>query len=190
MFRGTLIERHHQVVDDFRWRTREPSRIEGFSDAVFGFALTLLIVSLEVPKTSAELFETMRGFGGFVLSFTMLASIWYAQFLFFRRYGLEDRLTVTLNLILLFTVLFAIPTHDRALLLVIFGLGMAAVFLVFLLLYRHAYKKRDELELNEIEIYATRHSIQKQTIPIALACTYSGSPSFSRCRITRLANGG
>ena len=28
---------------------REVSRIEGFSDAVFGFALTLLVVSLEVP---------------------------------------------------------------------------------------------------------------------------------------------
>ena len=30
-------------------RGREVSRIEGFSDAVFGFALTLLVVSLEVP---------------------------------------------------------------------------------------------------------------------------------------------
>jgi len=30
---------------------REVSRIEGFSDAVFGFALTLLVVSLEVPMS-------------------------------------------------------------------------------------------------------------------------------------------
>ena len=29
---------------------REVSRLEGFSDAVFGFALTLLVVSLEVPE--------------------------------------------------------------------------------------------------------------------------------------------
>lgn len=34
----------------FRWRGREISRIEGLSDAVFGFAITLLVVSLEVPK--------------------------------------------------------------------------------------------------------------------------------------------
>ena len=33
---------------------REITRLEGSSDAVFGFALTLLVVSLEVPRTYAE----------------------------------------------------------------------------------------------------------------------------------------
>jgi hypothetical protein len=97
---------HPKHVDGFRWRSHEISRIEGFSDAVFGFAITLLIVSLEVPRTSTELLHTMRGFGAFVVTFTMLASMWYAQYLFFRRYGLEDRVTVILNLALLFNVLF------------------------------------------------------------------------------------
>jgi len=99
MLRDHLIA-HHHAVDGFRWRSREITRIEGFSDAVFGFAITLLIVSLEVPKTSAELFATMRGFGAFVITFLMLASMWYAQYTFFRRYGLDDRVTVVLNLVL------------------------------------------------------------------------------------------
>jgi uncharacterized membrane protein len=104
MLRDKLM--HHEPVDGFRWRSHEIARIEGFSDAVFGFAITLLIVSLEVPKTSTELFATMRGFGAFLVTFFILSVIWYAQYLFFRRYGLVDRVTVILNLALLFTVLF------------------------------------------------------------------------------------
>lgn len=56
----------HEPVGDFRWRSHEITRVEGFSAAVFGFAVTLLIVSLEVPKTSTELLSAMRGFGAFV----------------------------------------------------------------------------------------------------------------------------
>src|SRR3954463_16709383 len=104
MLRDKLL--HHEPVDGFRWRSHEITRVEGFSDACFGFAVTLLIVSLEVPKTSTELIGTMRGFGSFVITFFMLASVWYAQHLFFRRYGLEDKVTVVLNLALMFTVLF------------------------------------------------------------------------------------
>src|SRR6185369_8333908 len=106
MLRDKLL--HHEPVDGFRWRSHEITRVEGFSDAVFGFAVTLLIVSLEVPRTSGELLETMRGFGAFLATFVILAGMWYAQFTFFRRYGLEDRKTVVLNLALLFTVLFFI----------------------------------------------------------------------------------
>jgi uncharacterized membrane protein len=36
---------------------REVSRIEGLSDAVFGFEITLLVVSLEVPNTFDELLD-------------------------------------------------------------------------------------------------------------------------------------
>jgi uncharacterized membrane protein len=41
---------------------REVSRLEGFSDAVFGFALTLLVVSLEVPEDYRDLAVTLSGF--------------------------------------------------------------------------------------------------------------------------------
>ena len=201
MLRDKLMA-HHEPVDGFRWRSREITRIEGFSDAVFGFAVTLLIVSLEVPKTSAELLETMRGFGAFVITFMILARLWYSQYTFFRRYALEDRVTVTLNLVLLFTVLFFVyplkflftnmladpmlrntihtphgiepvllPQH-RPLIFLIFGAGFASVFLVFFLLYRHAYRQREALGLDEFEVFETRHSVRRFGMAVMVGLAY------------------
>jgi hypothetical protein len=106
MIRKKLIDKGIGDDKKFRWRSHEISRTEGLSDAVFGFAITLLVVSLEVPKTFGELMLTMRGFGAFAISFTLLFMVWFNQYKFFRRYGLEDNLTVCLNAILLFVVLF------------------------------------------------------------------------------------
>ncbi len=106
MIRQKLIAHYERAGRAVRFRNREISRIEGLSDAVFGFAITLLIVSLEVPKTSAELIETMRGFVAFTFTFFLLFSIWHRQFSYFRRYGLEDTVAIALNGALLFMVLF------------------------------------------------------------------------------------
>lgn len=45
-------------------------------------------------------------------------------------------------------------------LMVIYGLGAAAIFLTLAFMYRYALKKSDELELNEIERFDTRMSIR------------------------------
>ncbi len=106
MIREKLIEQDIGVSSKFRMRGREVSRIEALSDAVFGFAITLLIVSLEVPRTFDALMEMMRGFIAFAICFAMLILVWYQQYKFFRRYGLNDALTFVLNAALLFVVLF------------------------------------------------------------------------------------
>ena len=90
----------------FRWRAGEITRLEAFCDVVFGFALTLLVVSLEVPRNYAELMAAIRGFVPFAACFAQLIVIWRAHYRFSRRYGLEDPYTVFLNIILLFLVLF------------------------------------------------------------------------------------
>lgn len=91
---------------EFRWRGREVTRLEGLTDAVFAFATTLLIVSLEVPHTFTELFAVMQGFIPFLLTFAVLSLVWFQHFRYFRRYGLQDTPVVVLNCALLFVVLF------------------------------------------------------------------------------------
>ena len=173
---------------DFTIRSTEISRIEGLSDAVFGFAITLLVVSLEVPKTAGEVLHAMRGFFAFAVTFSILFMVWRTQFKFFRRYGLEDDTTVWLSAGLLFTVLlFVYPLKfvftviverilmragfgdstvnsslsqpGMHLLQAAYGLGWFAVFGIFHLLYRHAHKKRHELKLNPLEVFDTEEAI-------------------------------
>jgi len=156
---------------EFRHRAREVSRIEAFSDIVFGFALTLIVISLEVPRSYEELMHEMRGFPGFAICFAVLMWIWYIHHTYFRRYGLSDIYTLVLNTILLFLVLSyvyplkfvfgtmtgAIDVHkgNPRVLLLIYGLGFAGIFVLFFLLYLHAHRKREELELNEFELHDT-----------------------------------
>lgn len=93
---------------DFRVRGKDISRVEGLSDAVFGFAITLLAISLEVPKTSGEVLHALRGVGSFAITFVMLFGMWRTQFTFFRRYGIEDKKIVWLTGVLLFVLLIFI----------------------------------------------------------------------------------
>jgi hypothetical protein len=89
----------------FRWRGRGVSRIEGLTDGVFALALTLIVVTLEVPRTFDEMLVAFRQVPVFALTFSSIAYLWYQHHLFHRRYGLEDGATVTWNLVLLFLVL-------------------------------------------------------------------------------------
>ena len=105
MLREKLARNRVGEEEGFTWRGEEVSRIEGLSDAVFAFAITLLVVSLEVPKTFDELLATMRGFFAFAICFALLFAVWNEHYKFSRRYGLWDASTVRLNAALLFIVL-------------------------------------------------------------------------------------
>lgn len=196
MIREKMLKKGIGASDGFRWRGHDVSRIEGLSDAVFGFAITLLVVSLEVPRTFDQMTEMIQGFGAFAISFLMLFIVWFNHYRFFRRYGLQDNLTVWVNAVLLFVVLFyvyplkflftwlvnvftggggltrladgtsvAMVTREQTpKLMLIFSIGYVAVFAIFVLLYWHAYRKRHELELNELEQYDTRAEIRESMI--------------------------
>jgi uncharacterized membrane protein len=169
----------------FRWRAGEITRLEAFCDVVFGFALTLLVVSLEVPHNYAEMMDAMRGFAPFAVCFVQLVWIWRAHYKFSRRYGLEDPYTSFLNFVLLFLVLFYvyplkfvftmlfqelsgngpnISFHEASVLMRIYAAGFTAVCVLFALMYMHAYRLRRELELNSLEELLTRKEMHVNMI--------------------------
>ncbi len=155
---------------------KEVTRLEGFSDAVFGFALTLLVVSLEVPDTLEALRQQVRGFVPFALMFAMVCWIWYQHNLFFRRYGMDDAWAVFLNCVLLFTVIFYVyplkflttkllsvftggdvePLRQLggAYVMLLYSGGVVLIFLTFALLHLHAWRHREALGLQPVETVA------------------------------------
>lgn len=170
-------------------RRSETSRLEGFSDAVFAFALTLLVVSLQVPSSYDELVHTLRSFVAFAPSFAALIWIWYLHREFFRRYGLGDGPMVILNSLLLFVVLLyvyplkflatlvfgqmldpantaPIESSQVSQLIVIYGVGYVAVFVVFSLMYLYALRKRRVLHLTKLDLYDARYAIEANVINI------------------------
>jgi len=88
-------------------RRDEPTRLEGFSDAVFGFSLTLLAFSLEVPSSVEELRTlAVAQLVPTLAAFALMCWIWAEHNSFFRQFGLQDATTVVLNCALLFLVVF------------------------------------------------------------------------------------
>jgi len=169
------------------------TRLEFFSDAVFAFAATLLVVALEVPHTFPELEENLWGFLAFGASFVALALIWSSHHAFFRRFPYADRATVALNLTLLFVVLYYVyplkfmtvslfdvvlglhperrtamfrGERDVAGMFIVYGIGFVAVFGVFSLLYRHAARIAPALGFSPLQVHEAR-AMQRQFLILA-----------------------
>jgi len=158
---------------------RNVSRLEAFSDAIFGFAATLLVVSLEPPASYQELVANVRGFAAFAFSFATLVLLWAVHNAYFRRYEIEDATTIVLNAVFLFVVVFYVyplryamttatayflggivplplePLTNAQLanMFAIYGIGWTAAFACVALMYLHARRRRDVLGLDDLAAY-------------------------------------
>ena len=157
-------------------RKHKISRLEEFSDAVFGFALTLLALSSGVPDSYGKLIELLYGVPAFACAFALMVWIWHEHDTFFERYALTDGTTTVINSVLLFVVLvYVYPLKfmfeafiDRVFGLssraltpmslsqlanasILYGLGFFILMVLFSLLYLHAYRRRRELGLDPLQ---------------------------------------
>lgn len=200
------IKKKESESKGFTLRGLENTRIESLSDGVFAIAIGLLLISADAPSTFEELKIFSKEFIPFAFTISLLMYIWYQHYLFFIRYGLRGPLTITLNTVLLFLILYyvyplkflfvvlvgsytALITGNRGManelftetirmedtgeLMLIYGLGAAAVFIVLALLNYLALRKREELNLTKIEVVLTentiRHNVVSASIPFLSA---------------------
>jgi len=183
-----------QREEGFNWRGEHVTRVEGFTDAVFAFAITLLVVSLEVPRDFDGLLDVVRNFPAFVICFTLLMTFWNSHFRFHRRYGLEDIWTRVYTMaVIILTLFFVYPLkflftmltvqlfglqladapelsgHDQyRTLYLIYGLGFAGVWSIYGLLYWHALRKQAQLALTEAELIQTRSDLAQNLIYVGV----------------------
>lgn len=168
--------------DGFRLRGLQVTRLEAFVDAAFAFAVTLLVVSFDaLPDSYPALVEALKRGPAFVGAFAVLAMFWSFHANFSRRYGLHDGATLLYGLVLVgLTLLYVYPlrmimdlatsamtggwtpsrlrigsTDDLRGLYVIYGVGFAAMGALLSAMDWHAWRRRDVLALNPLEVLLT-----------------------------------
>ena len=163
-------------MHNVKWRGGQVTRIEALTDAVFGFAITFLFVSFDVPADFDALLTQLRGFIPFAACFALLLLVWYYHYKLFGKFDLDDGFTMLMNSVLLFVVLFYIfplkfvftswlgggntfsNFEQIRTMMSIYSAGYVAVFLVFGLMYYHAYRQRVALQLDQEDtFYAVQH---------------------------------
>jgi hypothetical protein len=170
--------------ENFRLRGEAITRLDVFSDVVLGISLVLLVVSLAIPRSFSDLRSPTPSFTASAVCFLMLVNVWYSHYVFFRRYGLNDRWTVLINAALLSVVLFCVyplkflygtlfaslvrteelsPRFAAAIqingMMVLYALGFTGTFFLVAALYWNAWRQRDAKSLDGVERLLTVSSI-------------------------------
>lgn len=172
--------------DGFRLRGTGTTRLETFLDAAFAFATTLLVISLgSIPDSYEELILALKGIPAFAASFVSIIFLWLLHRKWSQRYGLEDKVSTLISLTLIFIILvYVYPlkmvfsalfawlsggwfpstfnlqnASELANLFIIYGLGFAAVMLMYTLLYKRALSNSKVLQLNDLEILKTKNDL-------------------------------
>jgi hypothetical protein len=176
----------------FRLRGIEMTRLETFIDAAFAFAVTMLVISNgQVPDDIQALLIAFKNVPAFVASIAVLSIFWRGHWLWSRRFGLEDGVSILISWTMLVTILIyvyplrmlfsgmfyyitahsvgqAIAAHTEGqlrALFAIYGLGFSAIALEVLLLNLRAWRLRDALRLNDHERSMTRAEIAGWSLP-------------------------
>src|SRR3954451_14593757 len=178
----------------FRLRGMEMTRLETFIDAAFAFAISMLvIVAQQIPDDIVSLFAGFKNVPTFICCIAVLSIFWRGHWLWSRRYGLEDGVSILISWMLIATILIFIyplkaifgamwyllsngavghqfslhTTEEQARwIFAIYALGLIAIAAEIFLLTLRAWQLREPLRLNAREQLMTRGELTGWSIPM------------------------
>ena len=106
MIRESLGKQLIKPDEHFRFRGKEPGRLENLSDGVFALAITLLLISTSAPTTFNQIKQFVWELIPFTICIILIVLIWWEHVAFFYRYGIRDAKIVFLNTTFLIILLF------------------------------------------------------------------------------------
>jgi uncharacterized membrane protein len=167
----------------FRHRGAGTTRLEAFVDAAFAFALTLVVIAAgSLPTSPDELEFAMKSVPAFAACFWALGAFWRGHVDWSERFGLDDARSRQWSLLLIFLVLiFVFPlkivfatfftwisggwlpsgfrfdtTADVQRMFQMFAVAFGSMGAVMLALNHHAWRHREALGLDAVEIDALK----------------------------------
>ena len=182
-------------LSGFRLRGIAMTRLETFIDAAFAFAITMLMIAAQqIPDDIETLLAAFKNVPAFVASIIVLGIFWRGHWLWSRRYGLEDGVSILISWAMIVTILIYIyplkaifssmwfylsagrvghvlgPHSElqvRAL-FAVFALGFTAIALEMVLLNLRAWQLREPLRLNPRERAMTFREVTGWSIPVGV----------------------
>jgi uncharacterized membrane protein len=179
----------------FRLRGIEMTRLETFIDAAFAFAITMLVIATQqIPDDIKTLLAAFKNVPAFVASVVVLGIFWRGHWLWSRRYGLEDGVSIFISWAMIVTILIYIyplkaifssmwfllsggqvghtlgphsDTEVRAL-FALFALGFTAIAVEMVLLNLRAWQLREPLRLDAREKTITLNEVTGWSIPVCV----------------------
>ena len=179
----------------FRLRGLEMTRLETFIDAAFAFAITMLVIAAQqIPDDIETLLAAFKNVPAFVASVIVLGIFWRGHWLWSRRYGLEDGISIFISWAMIVTILIymyplkaifssmwfllsggrvghTLGAHSESqvrALFAVFALGFTAIALEVVLLNLRAWQLREPLRLNAKEKLITLYEVTGWTIPVGI----------------------
>src|SRR5438309_11184958 len=180
----------------FRLRGMQMTRLETFIDAEFAFAISMLVIAAQqIPDNIQALLAAFKNVPAFVCSIAVLGIFWRGHWLWSRRYGLEDSVSILISWAMIVTILifiyplkaifgamwyfissgqigqpFSLHTtvSQARTIFAIYALGLIAISAEVLLLNLRAWQLREPLRLNAREELMTRGELSGWSIPVGV----------------------